>query len=563
MHFIKNIFDQDDIILWVYNSTNKEFYVSKSFYNETGYEYSCIMNINDFNEILSVTDKKLFSLQLENLEKLQMQSFEIRLRIICVSGNTKEYLVKGSKIDNKKLCEEDSNTSLIMGSIYCLDEKKKRDSKLKELSYYDSLTQLPYGPLFLFKASAVVKGQGINQQLAMICINIDNFKSIKSIYGYSVSNELLKEISYILRRCISQKDIIGRLSHEEFILLLQDIKNIGELDYRISRIIKELKEPINIRNMEIGITCSAGVGMHPSDADSAEELVSCAQIAMFSAKEKGRYCYHFYSKIQKEDLYTRLKLEKSLRRTQNGKEFYIVYQPQLDLQTNIIRGAEALLRWDSAEYGEIMPDIFIPLAEESGLIINIGFWVLKEVCKQIKKWGEEGLFIPVSVNISSIQLKNKNFCKKVFDIIDSAGIPYEMIQMEITESALLDDFENVSHVLNKLRSKNIKIALDDFGKGYSSLNYIKQLPLDTIKIDRHFIKNLEEDQKEKIIANTIITLAHLLGMEVVAEGVETTSQYEYLKKSRCNIVQGFYISQPLKVDKYIDFISRKKYCNNY
>ncbi|MCX7842927.1 MAG: GGDEF domain-containing phosphodiesterase, partial [Clostridia bacterium] len=285
-----------------------------------------------------------------------------------------------------------------------------------------------------------------------------------------------------------------------------------------------------------------------------------AELAMYQAKLEGRNTYCFFNNKIKAKLNNDREISESLKPAMDRKELYLVFQPQIDILSGKITGAEALLRWESKEHGNIPPGVFIPIAEATGLIYDIGNWVLEEACSHCKRWNDEGMELSVAVNVSPVQIKREGFCEEVMNILKKTEIPPDKLQLEITECSLVQNFSKAASMLSFFKERGVRVALDDFGTGYSSFSYLKQLPIDVIKIDREYIKNLEADVRERAITGSIIALTHVLGMEVIAEGIETKEQFEYLKKIGCNTAQGYYLSKPLKLEDFKIFLQKKQWC---
>lgn len=419
------------------------------------------------------------------------------------------------------------------------------EEKYTYLALHDILTGLPNRRSLLEDSDRLLEGNS-GKKLALLFIDMDNFKYINDTMGHEFGDELINKASQRLKTALNDFGILYRLSGDEFILLIHDIENKFKAEEFMCQILDSFKDEFEIRNSVLHITFSIGAALYPDHGNRIEDLIKCADIAMYKAKEQGKNRYVLYDKDMDKAFSERMIIEKLLHTAMEKEEFEVHYQPQFDIQTQKVTGLEALLRWKSSELGNVSPIKFIPVAEDTHLIIPLGEWVLNQACIFIKELHDKGLKdLTVSVNISTIQILQSGFTQKIIDIIDSYKLNPECIELEITETILIESFTTVLKKLNKLKGMGIRIALDDFGKGYSSLNYLKQLPISTLKIDKSFIDSVSTDEEGRTITRHIITLGRSLGMTIIAEGVEYTEQLEYLKKYHCDRIQGYLFSKPL------------------
>ncbi len=427
------------------------------------------------------------------------------------------------------------------------------DDKLKYLAYHDALTGLP-NKLSLYEymdtnASFSADGK------AIFFIDIDNFKFVNDTLGHNYGDKLLIKVSEKLKEIVKNEGNLYRLSGDEFIVLLEQVDNIGIVENYAKKLIDNFSKEYDDVSADIRVSFSIGIAISPIHGDNLEELIKYADIAMYNAKKQGKNRYIVYNEALKETFLERITIEKLLPKALENDEFELHFQPQLNIQNNKIVGFEALLRWDSPELGQVPPQKVIEVAEETHLIIPLGKWILHKSCeflKTIKERGFEGL--KMSINISIIQLLQDNFIDQVFLALAENDLEPEDIELEITETILMETFDEIKGKLRLLRQKNINIALDDFGKGYSSLSYLKQLPITTMKIDKSFIDGILEEEDEFL--SNVITLGKELGMCVVAEGVEVESQLTYLKRHNCDIIQGYLFSQPKPGDYILEFLTQ-------
>lgn len=389
---------------------------------------------------------------------------------------------------------------------------------------------------------------------AVVYLDLDNFQRINDLYGQYFGDDVLQVAGRTMVKFLEPEALVARPGGDEFLILFSQIEGQQAFAKRLDRLRQFVAKPMTVQGREIKLACSIGVASYPEDGYNAEELIRNADSALHQAKKEGKNRHRFYELSIKTALIKRTEMERELNEALIRKELRLLYQPQVDLHSGRITGVEALLRWDSSFYGMVSPLEFIPLAEESGLIIPIGLWVLQQACQQIELWKQQRLgHLTVAVNLSPVQLHHEGFFKSVLQQLDRMGLAASSLCLEITESVLVDNLSQVSTILSRFRNMGVKIALDDFGTGYSSLNYLKNLPLDILKIDKTFIDNLKEGGVEKEIIRTIVSLAHILRLEVVAEGVETQEQYNYLRQIGCNKVQGYYLSRPIPAEEILFF----------
>jgi len=481
-----------------------------------------------------------------------------------------EHVLKGLDIYlETRFVARDKNT--VLAIVRDITERKNAEAKIYNLAYYDELTELPNRELF---SQSLERTIGIadrdNQKFAVLFIDLDRFKRINDTLGHSVGDELLKDVADRLAKCTRATDTVAhldpvesgniklaRLGGDEFVVKLYGIDAVETVAAIASRIIDALTPPFTCAGHQFVVTPSIGIALYPQDGHTGEELLMNADSAMYRAKNVGRNNYKFYSETMRTKSLHRLDLESLIRNAIEEEQFELHFQPKVDAESCRIVGAEALLRWHHRDRGEISPENFIPIAEETGLIVPIGRWVLHEACKQVKVWSTSPVrAVPVSVNISSHQFRDGGLVKDVFDAVSDAGIDTTLLELEITESVLLQDVDKTLIQLNALKEAGISLSIDDFGTGYSSLGYLKRFPIDTIKIDRSFVKDLHNDTDDAAICAAIIAMSTQLGLNVVAEGVETREQLEFLRHHGCNHVQGFLFSQALSATDFLVMLSK-------
>jgi len=430
-----------------------------------------------------------------------------------------------------------------------LEESQKR---LHQMAFYDSLTDLPNKDLFNSILEQKIQISKKNSSLiGVVFIDLDLFKTVNDTMGHTAGDYVLKQIANRLSMCLRKEDILSRFGGDEFLIQIADIEKVEEL-YKISnKIMDSFSNPITVQNSEFFISASVGVAVYPIDGEDTDTLIKNADMAMYSAKDKGKNQCVFCSDKIKDEITQKIKLTNSLYRALENNELLLHYQPQVKVETQEIIGFEALLRWNNKEYGMISPEVFIPIAEKTGLIKSIGLWVFKSVCEQCKSCRDiNKKNMRISINLSLEQLKDANIVYQISQIFDDTETIAKNIQIEITESIAFNEDPYVLQRLNELKELGISIAIDDFGTGHSSLSRLKIFPIDLIKIDMEFVRGISsESQKDKAIIKSIIQIAKNLGIEVLAEGVETEEQFLYLKEEKCDEIQGTIIARLMKSNK--------------
>ncbi len=472
----------------------------------------------------------------------EIQSYELKLRKADES-------VFWAEISAKYFKDEEI-TEVVLTDI---TDKKMTEENIHRLTYYDTLTELPNRRMLVERLNQEISKTDRKNRVvlfAVMCIGIDRFKNINDMYGPMVGDSLLKVISNRLRHVIRDDDFLSKMEGDKFSILFSEIDSTNGVLGIIKKISTVMEKPFAIASEEIVITNSTGVCFYPNDAVSPDELITCSEAAMFTAKERGRNTYHLYDAGLNEELLANLNLEKDLRNAIFLNQFIPFFQPKVDSAGNII-GAEALVRWLSPERGLVSPGEFIPLAEKNGMITEIGKLILRETSVIVKKWYDMGLVnFRVSVNISPAQFKDPLLIDAIRDIVDYTSVPPLLLDLEITETGIMENERESIEKLSLIQKMGITVSIDDFGTGYSSLSKLRDYPVDILKIDKTFIDNLPEDVRSGKIAVSIIELAHNLGFTVVGEGVEKKEQVDFLEKYNCDQYQGFYFSRPLPSDEF-------------
>jgi diguanylate cyclase (GGDEF)-like protein/PAS domain S-box-containing protein len=447
-----------------------------------------------------------------------------------------------------------------------ITERKKAEEKIRHLAYYDALTGLPNRQMFKEYATRGLAGaQRDGTKMALLYLDIDQFKRVNDTLGHTAGDELLKIFAKQINGNIRGSDILAksqteegmlsslsRLGGDEFTILLTGLTEVEHAAAAAKRILENLSAPVKISGKEFIITGSMGISIYPTDGEDIDTLLKNADIAMYHAKDTGRNKFQFYSEEMNVSTMKRLTMEAELKKALERDEFVLYYQPQVEAETGTIVGLEALVRWEHPENGLVSPSEFITIAEETGLIIPIGEWVLQTACEQMQAWQQTG-FTPlrISVNLSGRQFKQYDIIKSVQNILDATHLDPRYLELELTESVLMNDVEENISTLRKLKESGLQLSVDDFGTGYSSMSYLKRFPLDTLKIDRCFVKDIMTDPNDAAITKAIIALAKSLNLETIAEGVETEDQFTFLRQQGCDQIQGYLISRPLPAEEIV------------
>ena len=463
-------------------------------------------------------------------------------------------------IRGKAMFDKDGRVVRIAGSMSDITEQKIAREQMEYMAYYDSLTNLPNRVLFHARLSEYLRrAQSENQPLAFVLIDLDNFKMVNDVYGHHTGDLLLKEISDCLSAFITEKSFVCRFGGDEFIFFLYGYSDPQEIEDFIADIRSCVERSISIKYQIFQPAVSIGVSLYPDDGQDFDELLQCADLALYEVKGGKKASHQFFKDDMRISLSRKNEIEAGIKEGLKTGSFKLFYQPKINLQSGRFDGVEALIRWVHPQKGLVSPLEFIPIAEESGLIIPLGNWVISEACRFAKAIVEKmGKMICVAVNISPLQLEEPNFVDVVKQILADNQLAPEQLEIEITETILLKNFDEVTKKINMLRELGILVAMDDFGTGYSSLTYLQRLPIDVLKIDREFVANIDVDEKSNALIATIIDLSHVFGFQVVAEGVEDEQHIEALKKMNCDIGQGYYISRPLPEDEFVKWLEARE-----
>lgn len=486
----------------------------------------------------------LFSMLINRLMK-------IRRSLHALKQENEE--LKNSNEDLERVYKESLNSYSELTEKY--DELNRNRDSMKKLAYTDYLTELPNRTAFTEMLDNVMITLRNEEIVGIMDIDLDNFKNINDTLGHSYGDELLIDVTYRLRQAMDENDYLARIGGDEFIILTQNLQDTSSYEEKIKKVRNVFTYPFILSTKEYFITVSIGVAFAPKDGRTSQNLIKNVDSAMYVAKANGKNTYQYFDYSFNQKLTEIIETQSELRKAIEKSEFELYYQAQMDLETKKVVGFEALIRWNHPTKGVVYPDDFIYLAEDTGLIVPIGKWVLMTACRQLKAWSEVGYNdLSMAVNLSARQFKDKDFVKLVRDTIEETGIDSNRLELEITESIALDDFEYTINTIEELNKIGVSFSLDDFGTGYSSMSYLKKLPVSNIKIDKSFLDSVMDDQSDQKIIQAIITLARNLDLYVIAEGVERSDQEQFLQELNCNKAQGYLYSKPVPKDIAEEFL---------
>ena len=441
-----------------------------------------------------------------------------------------------------------------------ISERKKAEATIRHLAYHDVLTGLPNRVLFEERLRlALAQARRSRTKVAVMFLDLDRFKLVNDTVGHTGGDQLLQEVAGEFSDTIREGDTVARVGGDEFTFLLPGIERAEDATAAAERILQRVRKLRTVAGQEFRVTTSIGITVFPRDGGTADVLMRNADTAMYRAKERGRDNYQLYTPAMKASLQEMLALENDLSHALERNELFVLYQPLVRIDSGSIVGGEALLRWQHPQRGLVGPEEFIPLAEETGLIGPIGEWVLQTACQQAKEWHDSDLSpIRITVNVSARQIEQPGLVRAVANVLADTGLPPQRLQLELTEGAVMRQVDSVTSALAKLRSMGVGISVDDFGTGYSSLGYLKRFPIETIKIDRTFVRDVATDQNDAAIVTTVIAMARGLNLRVVAEGVETEAQLGFLRENKCDEFQGFLVSPPVSPPQFEALVRQRQ-----
>jgi len=547
----QNVIERTADAILITNDQFRTIYVNDSFVNMTGY---------DSNEVLEKSPSILSS------ELHDDEFYNELLERVKIDGHFHGELIGQKKtletytafVTISTITNEDENITNYVIIARDISKRKEREEHFHSLAFYDALTGLANRRLFEDHLhDSISRAKRHKEKVAIMFIDLDNFKLINDSYGHNVGDLFLKEVTTRIKGVIREEDSLSRIGGDEFTLLLEEIIGLEDAAHAAERIIEQMRKPFEIKKHKFYSAVSLGISIYPDDSKSANELLEFADKAMYHVKKGGKNNFEFYNNKMNQKAIERLELEHELHFAQENNQLELHYQSKTDLHTMQVTCMEALVRWRRPNHGLMSPAGFIPIAEESNLIIEIGSWVLEEACSQASRLNKRGYELTVAVNISPKQINDQHFVTLIKDVLNSSGLEGRHLELEITESALLKNVDSVMEKIETVRALGVKFSIDDFGIGYSSMSYLKQLKIDKLKIDESFIRELSTDSQNRAITSAIIALAKNLDLEVIAEGVETQAQANILKELGCSLAQGYLYSIPSEINSFEASLEKK------
>ncbi len=505
---------------------------------------------------------KLINQKMKDVTDIEVANkFDVSIKHVLEDNKNQNFefvIVHDKKIYYYEVRMMPLKTHAVIAMVRDITERRLAEEQIAFLAYHDSLTALPNSRLFRDRLQhAITQAERNKKMLAVMFLDLDRFKNINDTMGHSAGDELLKITSQRLIEAVRKTDSVAvnvsdfstsvaRLGGDEFTILLENLENLHSVTHIAERIIKNVSLPMMLDRQEVHISTSMGIAIYPDDGMHADEILKHADAAMYHAKAEGRNNFQFYTEAMNKSSVELLALENNLHKAVDNNELVLYYQPQVDVASGELVGMEALIRWQHPERGFVSPSVFVPVAEETGMINRIGDWVIREACEQGVRWLNAGYDMKkISVNLSARQLRDEALPSKISKILNDSGMPADKLGIELTESAIILDPDVALVRLQRIKELGIKLSLDDFGTGYSSLSYLKRFPIDTLKIDQAFVRDVKVDQEDAELVKAIISMAHGLGMDVVAEGVEVQEQVDFLNANQCDSIQGYLYSRPL------------------
>jgi diguanylate cyclase (GGDEF)-like protein/PAS domain S-box-containing protein len=540
--YIKAIQAVNDVI-WEWNLDAKMIIFSREINEMIDFDTDDLCNLKEFIERAAIEEDKDKALdELNDFLNNKTNIYNSVFRMEQNDGEIKWLQIKG-RLSREKLF----GNKVFIGVMTDVTQFISLQDRIKYMAYFDGLTELPNRVLFFqILNNLLIRSIREKKRGAVIFIDIDNFKTINDNFGHQHGDMILKMFAQLLKIIVDKSGQIARLSGDEFVIILYDYKDSKKIEMICDDIKNYLKNYFEIKDKQIYITVSIGIALFPEHSCDANELLKYADFAMYYSKLNGKSRYSFFNKEISDTFFRMRQIELELEMSIQNEELYICYQPQVDVCKNKIIGIEALIRWNNKNLGNISPAEFIPIAEKTGFIIKLGKWVIEEVLSTTSLWKKKGYeFKNISINVSPIQIKEKNFKETLFNICKKYDIPSNLLEIEITEGTLMEVYKEEYKLLEDIISNGINIAIDDFGTGYSSLNYITALPFQTIKIDKSFVDNIIDNEKNIAVIKSIIKLSESLRYNIIIEGVETREQADLLEGLGCKIIQGYYFSKPI------------------
>lgn len=511
-----------------------------------------------FCAILGRSQQELLALDLVAVTHLDDLATEVQAVAACLAGRQSSHTLEKrflrpdgapvwTLVTSSLIRDAQGRPTQFMSVVEDISRRKEDEEQIAWLAHHDPLTDLPNRALLGDRLErSLARAARKANRVALLVLDLDRFKMINDSLGHGVGDQLLQQVAGRLSGAVRETDTVSRQGGDEFLIVLGDISDPDDIVRVVQKVLDRMDQPFELAGQALSSTVSIGIAVYPDDGSDGETLIKNADSAMYCAKEEGRNTFRFYTEAMNQSALSRLRMENALRVALERGELSLAYQPQIEIVSRRLLGVEALLRWTSASLGPVSPAAFIPVAEDSGQIIAIGEWVLSQACEQVRRWREQGLGdICVAVNLSALQFLRSDIVSTVRDAIAASAIPPQLIELELTESLLMQNAEGVLRTMRELKALGVRLSIDDFGTGYSSLSYLKRFPVDRLKVDRSFVKDAADNPDDAAIVRTIIQLGRSLKLDVIAEGAETAAQIEFLAAQGCHSVQGFYFSRPL------------------
>ncbi|OKL37829.1 bifunctional diguanylate cyclase/phosphodiesterase [Domibacillus mangrovi] len=544
--------NSSDLILTI-DKEGRLLYISPSHMALLGYDLiEMELSLSSLFQCVHEEDRERVFDNIQAVITKERGSSQLEFRILTKSGDHVDVEAKVNSI-----FDPSGNVKKLVLVMRDISERKKTEQTIYQLAYHDTLTELPNRRFFMdYLRKEVHKANLSSSQLAVMFVDVDRFKNINDSYGHEIGDLILIETAKRIKECLRSTDLVARIGGDEFTILLTNVSDTEDVEIIAQRIKERFHVPIESEGKLHNLSCSIGIALFPSDGKDVDDLLKRADMALYTVKEQGRNGYMFFHPGMEERSLERILLENELKKAIQQEQFYIDYQPKMNLSSGQLIGMEALVRWDHPELGRISPGKFIPIAEETGLILPLGEWVLRHGCKQNKEWQNQGYPpLRVSVNLSTKQFYQSNLLDKIKEILNETELEPEWLELEITES-IFTDIDQAIATLQEIRKLGVHISIDDFGTGYSSFSYIKHLPVDTLKIDASFIRDIDQNKESQAIVKAILDIAQTLGLNVIAEGIESQEQLIALSEDGCSQGQGFLFSKPLSIHEFENYFKQ-------
>ncbi|MEK7851666.1 MAG: EAL domain-containing protein [Deltaproteobacteria bacterium] len=549
----KNVFENSEEAIVITDTANKIISVNPAFERITGFTPEDMMGKDPKAMSSGRHDSEFYRGMWDSINKTGHWHGEIWDR--RKNGELYPKWLSISTINDEK-----GGVANYIGIFADITERKKAEERLDFMAHFDALTGLPNRILLKDRTEqSIASSRRSDTKTGILFLDLDHFKNINDSLGHRIGDMLLKDMAERLKGLLRESDTVARIGGDEFVILLPDIIGLEDAAQVGRKIMDTMKEAFAVDAHTFHTTASIGISLYPDDGEDYDALTKNADTAMYKAKEVGRNNYQFFTQEMNDRVFERLSMENNLRLAIEREEFILYYQPQADLKTGRLIGAEALIRWQHPDMGLILPARFIHIAEDSGLIVPIGEWVLRTACRQNREWQKAGLSaVPISVNLSAVQFRESDFLETVARAVKDTEIDPHSLELELTERAIMQDVESAVVIMRQMKEMGFKLAIDDFGTGYSSLSYLKRFPIDRLKIDQSFIRDINTDPDDAAITLAVISMAHSLGLKVIAEGVETAEQLAFLKEHGCDEIQGYYFGKSLPSDEFEMFLRQQE-----